>query len=142
LVSADILIISTTSLSVELIAFGLLFFGYSKKRKRKYRQHGVIMTTAVALHLVVILSWMISSFVAFFSATPLNLGNILQVAALVHVTLGTLAVLGGVWLVGSWRLKADVQKCFGRKQLMLITITIWSSAILLGILLYTVLILS
>lgn len=98
------------------------------------------MTIAVALHLVVIFSWMIASFVMFFSATQFDLGNILQVTTLVHVALGALAVLGGVWVVGSWRLKADVQECFGRKRLMLATIVVWSGAMLLGIVLYGVLI--
>ena len=100
------------------------------------------MMIAVALHLIVILSWMIASFVSFFRAAPLNLGNALQVSALVHVALGTVAVLMGIWLVGSWRLQADIQKCFARKWLMLATITVWSGAMFLGILLYAVLVTS
>ena len=140
MVPVTIFIIATTSLIVELVAFSLLLFGYSRKRIRKYRQHGIAMTLAVVLHLAMIFSWMIASFVMFFSATPLNLGNILQVAALVHVGLGAFAVSAGIWLVGSWRLRADVQECFGRRRLMLTTIVVWSGAVLLGILLYAVLV--
>ncbi len=140
MIPITILAISTTSLIVELIAFGLLFFGYSQRQRRKYRQHGIAAALAVALHLTVILSWMIASFVMFFSAARLNLSNVLQVSALVHVALGTAAVLLGVWLVGSWRLEIDIQKCFARKRLMLITLLVWSGAMLLGIVLYAVLV--
>ncbi len=100
------------------------------------------MMIAVALHLIVILSWMIISLVTFLRAAPLNLGNALQVSALVHVALGAVAVVMGVWLVGSWRLKVDIQKCFARKRLMLATIIVWSGAMLLGILLYAALVMS
>ncbi len=100
------------------------------------------MILAVALHLTVIFSWMIASFVMFFRATRLNLGNVLQVSALVHVALGTVAVLMGVWLVISWRLQVDIQKCFGRKRWMLTTLIVWSGAILIGIVLYAVLVTS
>lgn len=142
MIPITILAISTTSLIVELVAFGLLFLGYSQKRRRRYRQHGIAMIIAVALHLIVILSWMILSFVTFLRAAPLNLGNALQVSALVHVALGAVAVMMGVWLVGSWRLQVDIQKCFARKRLMLATIIVWSGAMLLGILLYAALVTS
>ena len=98
------------------------------------------MAFAVVLHLAMIFGWMIASFVMFFSATALNLGNILQVAALVHVGLGAFAVSAGIWLVGSWRLRVDVQQCFGRRRVMLTTMIIWSGALLLGILFYAVLV--
>lgn len=100
------------------------------------------MTVAVVLHLVVIFSWMIASLVIFLRAAPLDLGNILEDAALAHVALGTVAASLGVWLIGIWHLQADVQKCFGRKRLMLTTLILWSAAVLLGIFLYYVVIMS
>ncbi len=140
LVSTVILVISTISLIVETTAFALLFFSYSRKRVRKYRQHGIIMGIAVLMHLVVIISWMIVSLIMYFTAVQLNLGNILQVATVFHVGFGTFAALSGVWLVGSWRFKADIQKCFNRKRWMLSTIVIWSVAFFLGTYFYAVLI--
>jgi hypothetical protein len=142
LVSETVLAIATTSLVVELIAFGLLTLGYFQKRIRNYRQHGITMTVAVVLHLVVIFSWMIASLVIFLRAAPLDLGNILEDAALAHVALGMVAASLGVWLIGIWHLQADVQKCFGRKRLMLTTLILWSVAVLLGIFLYYVVIMS
>jgi hypothetical protein len=142
LLPENILIIASTSLAVEVAAFVLLWYGYFQKRARRYRQHGIAMTGAVALHLVVIFSWMIVSLVSFFNAVPLDLGNILHVATLAHVALGALAASLGVWLVGSWRLRVDVQRCFGRKRLMLTTIAAWSGALPLGIFFYIVLVMS
>jgi hypothetical protein len=143
LVSENIFVIATASLAVEIIAFSLLFFGYHQKRLRKFRKHGVTMTIAVALHLVVIFSWMIASFVnIFLGAAPLDFDNILMETALTHVALGTIAVSLGVWLVGAWRLQANVQGCFGRKRLMLTTIIIWSAAMALGVFLYAVVVTS
>jgi hypothetical protein len=133
LVSQNILIISTTSLVVQLIVLTLLIFAYLLKRAKKYRQHGITTTTAVALHLITILSWMVWSFLAIF---PVDFGSILHIITLAHVTLGVIAATLGVWLVSSWHLQADVQKCFARKRVMLTTLTLWLSAIALGIILY------
>ena len=100
------------------------------------------MTVAVVLHIVVIFSWMIYSLFAFLSAATLDLGSVLEDAALTHVALGTIAASLGVWLVGAWHLQADVQKCFGRKRLMLATITVWAGAFVLGVILYAALVMS
>jgi uncharacterized membrane protein YozB (DUF420 family) len=142
LVAESVLIVSTLSLVVELVVLGLLIFGYNLKRKKKYRQHGITMTTALVLHLVTILSWMVWSFIRYFSSVPANFADLLILAALAHATLGIIAASLGVWLVASWHLQTDVQKCFPRKRIMLTTITLWSTAILLGIVLYIAVILS
>jgi uncharacterized membrane protein YozB (DUF420 family) len=70
------------------------------------------------------------------------LGSFLVLAAFGHVVLGTIAVSLGVWLVAAWHLQTDVQKCFPRKRFMIVTITAWAAAIMLGIILYITVILS
>lgn len=142
MVSETVLAISTTSLIVELSAFALVLYGYSQKRVKKFRTHGSAMTVAVALHLTVILSWMVFSLYAFVSEAGLDLRSLLIDAALTHVTLGAVAASLGVWLVGRWHLQADIQGCFGRKRLMLPTIILWSAAIALGVFLYAIVVTS
>jgi hypothetical protein len=66
LVPQDVVLISTISLTIELIVVGLLFFSYYLKRRKMYRRHGITNTTAVGLHVVTIFSWMIWSFRAIF----------------------------------------------------------------------------
>jgi hypothetical protein len=140
LVAVYFLLISTLSLVVELVVLGLLIFGYNLKGMKKYRKHGITMTAALVLHLVTIFSWMIWSFTSFLSAGSVDYGNLLVLVILAHVTFGIIAASLGVWLVASWHLQADVQKCFLRKRIMLIALTLWSIAITFGAFLYIVVI--
>ena len=142
MVPESVLIIATLSLFIELVVLGLLTFGYYAKRSKNYRRHGIIMTTAVMLHLVTILSWMIWSLSNFLSAGSVDFGSFLVLASFGHVVLGTIAVSLGVWLVAAWHLQTDVQKCFPRKRFMIVTIAAWAAAIMLGIILYITVILS
>ena len=100
------------------------------------------MTTALVLHLITIFSWMIWSFISFLSAGSVDYGNLLVLVILAHATLGVIAASLGVWLVALWHLQTDVQKCFGRKRVMLTTIVLWSVSILLGIVLYVAVVFS
>ena len=135
-------IIATLSLVIQLVVLGLLFGGVWLKAMNKFRQHGITMTTALALHLITIFTWMIWSFIGFLRAGSIDYGNLLVLVILAHATFGIIAASLGVWLVASWHLQTDVQKCFPRKRIMLVTITLWSTAILLGIVLYIAVMLS
>jgi len=136
LVEQSVFIMATLSLIIEFVVLGLLSLGYYIQRMKNYRLHGITMTSAVVLHLITIFSWMTWSFISYFSDSPVDYSNILVLITLAHVTLGIIAASLGVWLVASWHLQTDVQKCFPRKRIMLTTITLWVTAILLGIVLY------
>ena len=129
-------LIATTSLAVQIVVLILLAVGYSLKGKKKFRQHGITMTTAVALHLVTILIVMIPSFVNGFSSPHIDFTNWLVIISLVHAAFGSIAAILGVWVVASWHLKKDMQTCFAKKRIMLSTLTLWLTAILLGIVMY------
>jgi uncharacterized membrane protein YozB (DUF420 family) len=141
MVPESVLIIATLSLFIELVVLGLLTFGYYAQRSKNYRRHGITMTSAVVLHLVTILGWMIWSLSNFLGGS-VDYGSLLVLAALGHVVLGAIAVSLGVWLVAAWHLQTNVQKCFPRKRFMIVTITTWATAITLGIILYITVILS
>ena len=142
MVSESIFVMSTVSLIIELVVLGLLTFAYVLKGKKMFRQHGITMTTALVLHLVTIFSWMIWSFISFFSAGSVDYGNLIVLVTLAHVILGIIAASAGIWLVASWHLQVDMQMCFARKKIMLTTLTLWLTAIFLGIILYLTVILS
>jgi hypothetical protein len=115
----------------------LLLGGYTLKRMKKFRQHGITMFIAVVLHTITILTVMIPSFVLGFSPpSSLDLTNIIVIIALVHASIGISVELLGVWIVASWRLRTSLQTCFAKKKVMLVTLTLWLIAISLGILLY------
>jgi uncharacterized membrane protein YozB (DUF420 family) len=130
-------LVAAISLVVEVAVLVLLFGGYSLKRMKKFRQHGTTMLTAVVLHTVMILAWMIPSLSSFFSSpSSTNLANIIVVTTLVHAFMGIATDILGIWLVASWRLQADMKTCFAKKRIMRVTLTLWLIALVLGIILY------
>ncbi len=132
-------LIATTSLTIQIIVLFLLLYGYLLKRQLKFRQHGIAMSAAVVLHLVVVFAIMIPSFVlaVFPDFIVPNVSGIISVVTLVHVVAGALAVSLGVWLVASWRFH-DLKGCFKKKRFMLLTITVWLVSLSFGIALYTI----
>ncbi len=128
---------STISLGIQIVVLGLLIGAVFLKSQKKYRQHGIVMLSAVVLHIVSILTVMIPSFTAFFGVQgSVNLADTLVMVALVHVSSGLLAALLGVWLVGSWHMQTNLQTCFKKKRVMDVTIFLWLLAIALGVFLY------
>jgi uncharacterized membrane protein YozB (DUF420 family) len=128
-------IAATISLILQIVVLVLLFAGVGLKGRKKFRQHGIVMLTAVVLHTIIILAWMVPSFSASFSGS-INLADMIVVTILVHAFMGIAADLLGIWLVASWRLRADMKTCFAKKSLMRVTITLWLITLFLGIVLY------
>jgi len=129
--------IATISLVVQLVILGLLLGGMWLKVTKKFRQHGIIMLTAVVLHAVMVFAWMIPVFSTLFSSPgSINLADMFTVIILVHAFTGIAATVLGIWLVASWRLQANMKTCFAKKRVMLVTITLWLIALVIGIYLY------
>jgi uncharacterized membrane protein YozB (DUF420 family) len=130
-------LVATASLVIQIVVLILLFGGIWLKRMKKFRQHGITMLTAVVLHTVMILAWMIPSFSNLFSyPISINLAEMITVTILAHAFTGIAAAILGIWLVASWRLRADIKTCFAKKNAMRVTITLWLIALVLGIILY------
>jgi hypothetical protein len=128
---------STISLGIQIVVLVLLLSAVFLKSQKKYRQHGIVMLSAVVLHIVSILVVMVPSFWAFFGVpSSVNFADAVVIMTLVHVFAGLLAAFLGVWLVSSWHLKTDLQTCFKKKRVMDATFVLWSLAIVLGIGLY------
>jgi len=128
---------STISLGIQIVVLGLIIGAVFLKSQKKYRQHGIIMLSAVMLHILSILGVMVPSLGAFFSMPDfINYSDPLVIATLVHVSAGLIAAVLGVWLVGSWHLQKELGTCFRKKRVMDVTLTLWVLAILLGIVLY------
>ena len=128
---------STISLGIQIVVLGLLISSVFLKSQKRYRQHGFTMLSAVVLHIISIMVVMVPSFGLFFSMPgTVNFTDILVIVTLIHVSAGLLAAVLGIWLVGSWHLKADLQTCFRNKRIMDVTFVLWSLAIVLGIAIY------
>jgi len=131
---------STVNLGIQIIVLGLLASAFFLKTQKKYRQHGIVMLSAVILHIISILIVMVPSFVAFIGPGSVNFSDVLVMVALVHVSAGLVTASLGVWLAGSWHLKVDIQGCFRKKRVMDVTLILWMLTIALGIFLYLVIV--
>jgi uncharacterized membrane protein YozB (DUF420 family) len=128
---------ATVSLIIQIAVLSLLFYGYMLKRKQKFRTHGLTMLSAVILHAITIFAVMVPSFaLGFSSPATVDFTNIIVITALVHTALGVTAFVLGIWIAGSWHLQENLQPCFKKKMVMRATITIWATALILGIALY------
>jgi uncharacterized membrane protein YozB (DUF420 family) len=128
-------IAATISLILQIVTLFLLFAGVGLKVRKKFRQHGIIMLTAVVLHTIIVLAWMVPSFSSSFSGS-INFADMIVVTILVHAFMGIAADLLGIWLVASWRLRVDMKTCFAKKSLMRFTMTLWLITLFLGVVLY------
>jgi uncharacterized membrane protein YozB (DUF420 family) len=132
-----IYVASTISLSIQIVVLGLLLSAVFLKSQKKYRRHGVVMLSAVVLHIISIMVVMVPSFGAFFSmSSTVNFADTLVIVTLIHVSAGLLAAVLGLWLVSSWHFKTNLQTCFRKKRIMDITFVLWLLTIVLGIVLY------
>jgi uncharacterized membrane protein YozB (DUF420 family) len=129
-------ILATVSLVVQIFVLALLIAGYVLKGRKNYRGHGITMTTAVILHIITILTVMAPSFSSFFSSPGTIVIDAIVIISFVHVALGLIAVALGIWLTASWHFKKDLQTCFSKKKVMKPTLTLWVTAILLGLTMY------
>jgi uncharacterized membrane protein YozB (DUF420 family) len=134
----QVAIIITASLIIQIIVLFLLIYGYMLKRKLKFRQHGIIMATAVVLHFSMVLYLMIPSLVyavipEYIVPFPLQM---VSLVTFIHVTLGTTSISLGVWIVASWRFRKNIQGCIRRKKFMLKTLAVWIASLVFGITLY------
>jgi uncharacterized membrane protein YozB (DUF420 family) len=130
-------LIATIGLIFQMIVLVLLVVGYVLKRRNRFHQHGVTMLTAVVLHLIMIFALMVPSFV--IGVIPLIQANSTMLGVMlapIHLVTGTVAVVLGVWIVTSWRLRKSLEYCAPKKRIMLITLTLWVATLIIGIFLY------
>jgi uncharacterized membrane protein YozB (DUF420 family) len=140
LLNNPVAIIITISLVIQIIVLLLLVFGYWLKKKMKYRNHGIVMSFATVLHLVLVLYVMIPSFVLavipdYVVPTPLALTSFV---GLIHGILGTTALSLGVWFVASWGFRKNIKGCINKKKIMTKTFIVWIASLILVIILYSI----
>ena len=132
---------ATISFVIQLVILGLLLGGVWLKATKQFRQHGITMLTALVLHAAIVFAWMIPSFNLFVSPGSINLADTrFIVIILVHAFAGIASIILGIWLVASWRLQANMKTCFAKKNVMRVTITLWLTALVIGIYLYLIII--
>jgi|MudIll2142460700_1097286.scaffolds.fasta_scaffold189730_2 uncharacterized membrane protein YozB (DUF420 family) len=129
---------ATASLALQVAVLVLLILALLLKNRKKYRQHGIAMASAVVLHLITVVAVMGPSFRISFSSPGIAFFEAPVIITLIHVASGLVAVTLGIWLVASWHFKTDLKNCFSRKKIMRPTFVLWVASALLGILMYIV----
>ncbi|MCW4019077.1 MAG: DUF420 domain-containing protein [Candidatus Bathyarchaeota archaeon] len=128
---------STISFIIQIVVLALLIGALILKNQKKFRQHGILMLTAVVLHLISIFVVMVPSLAAFFgSPDALSFADAYVSITAVHAFAGVISSVLGVWLVSAWHLQKDIQGCFRKKKVMDITFVLWLLSIVLGVILY------
>ena len=140
LLNNPVALIITANLTIQIVILFLLVYGYFLKRKLKFRQHGITMSTALILHLSTVFYIMIPSFIwavipEYIVPTPLAIAS---VVGIIHGILGATTLMLGVFIVASWRFSKNIQGCIKRKKYMLKTLTVWIATLIFGIALYAI----
>lgn len=133
-------LLATASLIIQIIVLILLSYGFFLKQKTKFNSHGMTMAIALVLHIVTIFAIMIPSLSViipeFILPAPLEA---ISIIGIIHGVTGAIAATLGVFLVAAWHFSKNVTGCFKRKLIMRYTISIWATALILGITIYAVL---
>jgi len=128
------------NLILQIIILGLLGLAVYFRLRHSFVRHGFVMGAAIGLHTAAIFGIMVPSLLSMDGL----LGNFLTNFALItltHAAVGTLVEIMGVWLVVAWLHDSNraVEKCFGRKNVMRVTIALWLAELALGLLVYAML---
>src|SRR3989304_6792869 len=93
---------ATVSLAFQITVLALLIVAYALKNRKKFREHGILMTTSVVLHIITILYVMVPSFTSYIpSSGAIDYTHPVLIITLTHVALGLIAVALGIWLGAS-----------------------------------------
>jgi len=117
----------------QLVITGVLFAAILYAKRREFRLHGLVIAAAVALNGLSILLVMVPSALRIFSGASLS-GFTLAVG--VHVALGMVAQLAGLYIVWGWRLREPGVTCFRLGGRMRSLSRLWMLIVVLGALVY------
>jgi uncharacterized membrane protein YozB (DUF420 family) len=128
--------LSQVNLGLQVVVLVLLLSSYLLKRRGRFFLHGSLMLTAVVLNAVGLLLVMGSSLLSLSADSFAGLSLVASVVVLIHAVLGSIVLILGIWIVGSWRLRSNVQPCVRKKRVMLVTIALWIIVLSLGVCVY------
>jgi uncharacterized membrane protein YozB (DUF420 family) len=133
------LLVAQVNLIFQAAVFVLLVIGFMIVRKRKIKSHAQVMLAAVVLNLV---SFMAIMAPATRSVASGDSGDPAFIA-IAHGTIGAIALLLGIWVVGIWLMRPLMAvparlQCYGalNKKLMLAVLFLWFTSLILGFVLY------
>jgi uncharacterized membrane protein YozB (DUF420 family) len=132
-------LITDLNLLIQIISFVVLLFALVNKMKKRFKMHGSFMGAAVFLHLISFLVAMAPSFVLgfdYFITYTLEIG--VQMIW-IHAVTGAVSLVLGLFLILAWVPRAsNIKPCFGRKRIMDVTVALWATSLIFGIIAYII----
>jgi uncharacterized membrane protein YozB (DUF420 family) len=136
------LLVAQVNLAFQTAVFALLAIGMLFMRKRKVKAHAQIMLAAVVLNIVSLTAVMAPA----LRNVSVGVAGASSILAIVHVSVGGLALVLSVWVVGIWLLAPLIvvpvrMRCYGalNKKLMRAVLFLWLASLIFGFLLYAML---
>jgi uncharacterized membrane protein YozB (DUF420 family) len=127
---------ANVTLAFQIVILVLLLYGYWLFRSRRYRDHGVDTSAALALHTITILYVMIPMLLDEYDRFISVLQPASTINLALHVITGSTAEILAVLLVVRWLMRGlNIKGCFG-KTLMKVTFYTWMVSIATGIINY------
>ncbi len=122
---------------VQIAMLAILLMAMQQKVKKKYNSHGSLMVSALFLHLILVFTVMVPSWLRYGGQVfnqPL-LGAII----ITHSVTGTIAAAFAITIIIAWRIApTNKMGCQKKKRLMLPTIVLWVISLILGIAFYII----
>ena len=130
-------ITSDIGLVLEIAVIAILFYGrFGLAKRKRIREHALLMLTAVVLHATSVLLIMIPSFDASLGLLFSNFFSPAMIITWIHAPAGSIAIVLGGYLVVNWRFRSPAVACYPRKRLMRPLWWLWVFSLFLGLLIY------
>ena len=121
------------NLLAQLAITGVLLMAIILAKRQEFRLHGLVVAGAIVLNSFSILLVMVPSALRIFSGASLNSFTL---AVGIHVILGTIAQLAGLYIVWIWSLREPGGSCFRLGGRMRSLSGLWTLIVVLGALVY------
>ena len=124
---------STPNLVVQAVITATLIVGVYYVKRRRIASHGYLTLAAVILNALSVLAVMLPSVLRILAGASFNSFTLLVLA---HSILGAAAVVVGVYLMATWRLRKPGESCFMLRNYMGPLAAIWILSAALGACVY------
>jgi len=128
--------VAQINLAFQIVVLAVLLVSLVFKVKKKFVLHGATMLIAFLLYLISFFMVMLPSFLNLQEFIINYPSNRLSIVTVAHAVLGGITDIFVLWLIFSWRLRSNIQSCIRKKMIMRVTLILWLTVLVLGIVTY------
>jgi uncharacterized membrane protein YozB (DUF420 family) len=123
---------SELSLVLQIVALGIIIFGFILVKQKYIKIHGTTMFTAAILNMVSVLTGMVPIAIRLADNSIPGFNPLFRI----HIIVGLVVIITSGYLLVEWRFQKPSQTCYQRKKWMLGLSLVWIAQVILGILLF------